>query len=334
MPQKTKCTLKPKILELATAFFGVITLSTAAHAATLNNYTLRILVPIAGSSCDTATTAYGHQFETATGIEVGSATCAVSTPDLYVLTINYAAAQPVDLYTANLGQATSDLDPEPYDGAGIYADSATCNADLAGQKTAFATNTGLNVFTAYCIQDSQGIGQYILTIEGFGQPKEKLYVFEAFMDTADAQSMSSARQLLTSAGATVVKQDGANLYYYSIAPTTAVKTNFGVFSSAQDCTSQIQAAQNILNAAGATKTEVVCVFDDPSTMLESIHLGTGLVTNDSLDAGQTYHSLQECLGDEARVDAYERSLQVKTLGEICVTDVDPNTYQMTVFRHY
>jgi hypothetical protein len=338
-------TRKLKISFLLSA--SLLILSVTALADQSFQYWVRI--PATQNTCEAEATALGSRFAAATGKTVTAAQCqdvVHFTADgkdqtLYSLLVTYTATDALAPFTAVLG--TDPLGTYTGSTTGAYSTYSDCLADMAPQGSNYTKYTSLSVVSESCLP-SNADSTYLLSIDGFGAPAKNLYVFLLdFQGTKNAELVTDAAAMLQTAGAGIVKQDDAKVFYYAVYPIMVEHDSIGDFASVDDCNAQFVRAGQIFANAGDTQAVLKCMgiqvgTTTPVTVnsLEVIHMGGAMVNSDYGAHSAQYFSLKECMTDEDRLlGTYNPSHPAfdnpQFLGGLCVQDFMNGNYRLFQF---
>lgn len=335
-----------KILTACALFVSLFSLK--AHAVSefgkpTQSYEYWVRVPATQVSCQVEAELLAKRFSTLTHLPVKTASCRAvvdahfdgNLVRLYSLALTYEATEPASLYRASVGGVT---DPSSADSAVAgFSQYAECLAHVSKQANFFEVNTGLLPFVAYC-EPARNLGsiQYVINIEGFGEPKLRLFSFNleatVFQKDFDPSLNQSAIRFLRSFGAEIIHTEGDVSYYYGKPGIFFNQMKFGHFARQEDCVVQEDTVRSILKSSGVTREMTQCVFQESSKgfLLYSLSGGNRLFLMENR-VGTNYYSLTECLEDRSRILS-KYVANAPEAGAICREDsIISGVYQMTVY---
>jgi|GEM_PF-3679737 len=302
-----------------------------------------VRVPATRFTCQEEASFLAQRFTEATRIPVKTSVCrgvvhakfdgALVT--LYSLLLNFDLKDKVDLYRASIGGYSDAFQADTK--LGVYSKYEECLAQIPLQADLYARNTGLSVAAAYCEpMNYLGSYQYTLNVEGFGQPKARLFLFNLslnyFNDGFDVALHQEVLGFLKSFGAEIVRTVGSVSYYYMRDDINFNQYIFGTFKNNNECVEQEETATSILNAFGVSRSIVHCVEQSGNKeyALYSLTGGKRVFVNENRLL-TNYYSFSECMEDRARVlssGGYDKALA----GAICREDVmTAGVYKMIVY---
>jgi hypothetical protein len=329
---------------------GFAFLISALPALGANSYRYRVHMPKSDLSCEKEAQLLGDRFKAATGLAVTEQKCVGTVTlnadgkayTLYTLSITYTGDAPVYPYTAYFGEsATYDT---PSNLVGTYSLFSDCLADLPGQLKQFEAQTGLIAVSAGCEPGQMDIeSNYVLKIEGFGDPKNRLFVLDPKRNVqATPEWNDKLASIIPLKGGTIVKRNKEMVYYYASSVLPAREVSLAFFNKKEECLAQLDQAQKIFKNVGADVVYADCLaparVDGPSpgARLEVIHDSYVMVGGDSglRDSAIDYYSFAECMADRDAVLADLLAKHSRVLGGICHPKDLTNIYILEGFEQY
>lgn len=302
-----------------------------------------VRVPATRFTCQEEASFLARRFTEATHIPVKTSVCrgvvrakfdGVSV-NLYSLLLNFDLKDKVDLYRASIGGYSDAFQADTK--LGGYSKYEECLDQIPTQTDLFARNTGLSVAAVYCEPlNYLGTNQYILNIEGFGQPKARLFLFNLnsnpFNDGFDADLQNEVLGFLKSFGAEIVRTIGGVSYYYIKDSIDFNQFTFATFKNDKECAEQIEVATSILNVLGSSRSIVRCVTQSGPRGFALYSLsGGGRVFINENRSFTNYYSFTECMEDRARVLSHSANEEALA-GAICKEDsMTSGIYKMIVY---
>lgn len=290
------------------------------------SHTYRVRIPATHRTCDHEARLLAARFWEATGLKTVTGSCVgeVVAPDggprYYALLVTYQANRQQLPYTVFFGMPISDTSPEPSGLRGLYATYQDCVSDLPAQAEFYESQTQLLAVASTCEQDS-GAGNYRIQIDGFGSPKKRLYVLNAFRGLADESLMAGAAGLVSRHDGHVVKLVDNLIYYYSPRVTPIKHDRFGSFEDPTQCHSQVGSIDEAMTFAGATEMIVDCIPARYTGYLSLEALGNTkrMLMSDygSRPDAVLYLTFSECLQDRNRVLSQARLDNSRVAGAVC-----------------
>ncbi len=307
--------------------------SASAWAASPFNYFAQI--PKTGLSCNQEASNLGVRFTQATHLQVTRAQCAGEpvitsggkSHSFYSLSLDYLADSEVEPYVASIGTNPNAALAESTD----YSTFEECKSDLNKQSVLFAQETKLLAVSATCsptTPDSEDQNtRYSVFIQSFGEPVKQLRYFQIATEGAPNSSyFTKATSILSSLGATIVRTSHeGGISYYSGDVLSLNQVALAHFSELSQCRQQIESANQICSATGATHFVSDCLPSLSATdgfSLEAVYDSYSLVSTDFGMHSPRYPKFQECMSDRARaVRAVSESQGQPSLGGICEPDL-------------
>jgi|GEM_PF-4175704 len=316
-----------KITSATVAVFLFAIWNLQVHAeSTLQPFSNRIQIPDVGVDCPTEAAGVALRFQKATGTPVTSAVCTPAEKisdrgheyQIFSININYMAAFELKPYLASYS-ADAFLD-QPLGQDGVFTDYVTCLKSLANQKKAFEANTQLILVGGQCEVSPSFEKHYLLTLESFGDPKQRLFTFKENDNFyVDPRIHSAVLGKLVQAGAHISLDLKSQIFYYSAQPLLIFSNDLGLFDSEDQCAMQMNDAETIFRGSVQPAVTILCAkafaATSPQSALTAIGLDRGQENTET--ATTRYTSLEECLQDKSRVLSNYIAGGRKVLGGIC-----------------
>lgn len=308
----------------------------------------RVRIPARSNSCSEEAKNLAEGFKKATGINPVKSTCtgAVTISEqgqnhtLYSLTLLYPAGKTPDQVSIKYGHMKSPIiggPNEPGDYYGIYTSYQACLDALDDKTDEFERFTELHTVSSYCSK-ARLDDAYVLTVEGFGTPKQRLYTFDSSVGSRPDRSLQQEVLLhLQQKGVTIVDIVGSRLFYYSERPTDLRQKQLLSYQSEETCNLQLDEARMIVNGFDKTSQIVRCIQAGGTT--QKVFNLVGILSNSTYLSNhmrpERYVSLEECLADIPRVaSAHTYYYGRAAFGALCAFDslyAQPEQFKMEVF---
>jgi hypothetical protein len=190
---------------LTAFFFGICLLNSGGAQAALrtvqgSEMILReywVRVPATRFTCQEEASFLAQRFTEATRIPVKTSICRGVVQakfdgvpvKLYSLLLNFDLKDKVDMYRVAVGGYSDTFQADTK--LGGYSKYEECLNQIPVQSDFFVRNTGLSVASAYCEpMNYLGTHQYTLNIEGFGQPKSRIFLFNLSLNYLSPKKIS------------------------------------------------------------------------------------------------------------------------------------------------
>lgn len=309
------------------------------QAPELNTYQYWVRIPQTNRTCAEEANIMGDRFAQATranGSVVTEKICrsVVTAPydgaknSLYSILITYKATREAWAYSALFG--SMDFQSTPANTNGIYAKYSDCVAGLDAQATHYETETGLVAVAAFCQPSLMG-DTYTITVQGFGEPKRRLYVMKSAMTgEVNPELSQSMDHFLAGLDAHVVFRTETHYFYYRENYLELRQNMFGDFSNPAECAAQVATVSNIYTLGKSKQQIVACLPWGKKMALNGLADGV-MLSYFSGDA--VYYSFDECMQDRSRVMQANTGYYSNPLGAICKEDYHAaGQYVMELYR--
>jgi hypothetical protein len=318
----------------------------AATSQAAQSYSYQIRIPDRGQSCEAEASNLAQKFAHLAQVQVTGSSCLSSTTVvedsgsyiLHSVLVNYDAARPLRPYSAYIGRG--DMFQNPGNIVGLYSDLGSCLGEIKAESDIFTRATGLEVLAATCEPGTLGLGgDYVLHIDGVGQPAQRLYAFSpSYPGQALSPFSAELKDLLTQSGSTLAKLVDTDLLYYAKASLNLKLDYAGSFSDESQCQSQLADARQIyLNAHDSwvkTKCSSEEIGQDTGVFLHTLnvlHMGDMMVISDFGENSIHYLTFDECRKDRERVLNSLTAHGQNIYGGICRTSMGGDQYVLEVY---
>jgi hypothetical protein len=238
-----------------------------------------------------------------------------SSYNLRSINVHYVADQNSvynNLYNA---QYSSDyLDGQPQGENGIYPTYQNCLNDLLNRQVEFTNHTSLEAVSASCNPDKVS-SNYVLNIEGFGIPKEKMYSMSISNYSSDLNRfINETAAVINKANASAVVKYENGILYYSKSELFSQSFDLNLLKNEVQCQSQRMAMEKLYSskesfAHGSSECMQISIGDLKFWSLHEVSVGEKIIiSNDQYD--HDYYSFDECMtaaNDKNSHDFYGRT---------------------------
>lgn len=313
-----------------------------AHAA-VPGQTYRAEIPQTNQSCEAEAQAMAARFLAATKVDFARGDCVevyqTHTPNgkrtVYSIEVSYPGDLALDPASSVYG-----VDDMLWDMtgkfSGLYSDYDRCVADLALRTEEYRQHTGLMPVAAFC-ERSSTTANYVMQVDGFGMPRQRLYVFapDRLEVPTDATVINGVKALISRMGAQLVAEQGARLFYYSEKSIHLRGSSVAYFDDPKYCQAQLSEAQKIFTGQGSVPAIVHCVAATDIPVPAAVELAviySGVDAPASFDGREIYPSFEECRLDHDRVLAREAREHSLVVGGLCRPSEDGH-YVMAIYQN-
>lgn len=304
----------------------------------LRDYSYRVKVPaVAGLSCEQNAAQLALRFAESTK-KVASAVSGVcqgdlkGTNNLNIVVVNYKANSEIRPYVAAIEGASYDMNHQGF--AEPFATYSQCAAELDAQSQLFQKQTGLNVLAAHCEpSDYDANYGYSLRVEAVGAPANQLYSYIGTANLEESPALVTlAAKVLAESKVAFAHQSDASVFYYAKKPVALQSSHFASYRG-DTCTVESAHAQAILQAAGQTQINVICVpVSYGYQALAALSVGWARVYDDMGYTSPKYSSMDECQADRARMLSAANAYHNHVYGALCVPAVTTESrFELHVF---
>lgn len=313
-----------------TMFFATVslltTLSLVAQAVPEQNQIYRVTLPGTSSTCLEEAEGLSSRFQIATGIKQVKAECSTTQTTsiqgrdytFNTLTLYYSTHNQLPIFKVRFGHYEGGLPGginSVGDYYGAYESYSSCIQNINFRNAEFEKYTGLSAVSSYCAKGRID-GNYVLTIDSFGQPKMRLYTF-------DAGNWSKGEEIskyLFRKKASTVHTKGTRFYYYAKNSLNLGQHRLLSYQDGNICSDQLEVAKNIIKNYGSDSTMVRCV-KRAQTNNDNFHLialfsGSNFFKTRYMN--ERYVSYEQCLSDISRVmNEYSSVSRNVPFGALC-----------------
>lgn len=219
--------------------------------------------------------------------------------------------------------------------SGLYLDYDSCVADLVLRTAEYRQHTGLMPVAAFCERSSMTT-DYVMQVDGFGEPRKTLYVFapDRIAVATDAAVVSDVKAMISRMGAQLVAEQGARLFYYSEESIHLRGASAADFDNLKYCQEQLGEAQKIFTNHDSAPASVHCVATTDILIPFAVELAviySGVDSPTSFDGREIYASFEECRLDHDGALAREAREHPFVVGGLCRPSEDGH-YVLAVYQ--
>jgi hypothetical protein len=322
-------------------FYLLLLAQTSVAATSVQYYQAQI--PQTSRSCEAEAQAMATRFSAATKasvrgscVEVYQTHTSNGNRTVYSIEVSYPAEKAFNPASSVYGVGYSDWDTTGKF-LGLYLDYDSCVADLPRRAEEYRQHTRLIPVAAFCERSANlSRADYILQVDGFGQPKQTLNVLapDLLPFPTDAALANEVKNVLPRFGAQLVAEQGSRLFYYSEKPIHLRGSAAAYFDNPDHCRAQIQEAQKIFTDQDAAPANVHCVVTPHThseTTLAVVYASIDL--RDSFKGTERYPSFEECLLNRDR--ALNRAARTHSwvVGGICQREIfHEDSYVLEIYQ--